>query len=264
MHNSSSAFPSQFDVPPDLSIYRNRPAEIERVADLMRLIPAGMDNALDIGARDGHISKAIAQKTASVFALDLDCPQFSHPGVTCVQGDATALQFSAKSFDLVFCAEVLEHIPSPALEAACSELARVAKKFVLIGVPYKQDIRQGKTTCYSCGKINPPWAHVNSFDEVRLAALFPSMKIVAVSFVGTATPGTNALASTLMNYAGNPFGTYIQDEGCICCGKKLIDPPPRSTRQKIATKAAVWLNKAQAAFHKPRGNWIHVLFAVHS
>jgi hypothetical protein len=265
MQNPSPASANQTSLPPDhLLSYRNQPAEIARVADLMRLIPAGLNNALDIGARDGHISKAIAGKIACVTALDLECPQFTHPGVVCVQGDATALQFSAKSFDLVFCAEVLEHIPSPALEAACAELARVANKYVLIGVPYKQDIRQAKTTCYSCGKINPPWAHVNSFDEARLAALFPSMKIAATSFVGTAAPGTNALSSALMTYAGNPFGTYVQDEGCVFCGKKLIEPPPRSTGQKIASKAAVWLNKAQAAFHKPRGNWIHVLFARQS
>lgn len=245
-----------------LSTYRNRPREIERVADLMRLIPSGLHSALDIGARDGHISREIAKKVLAVTALDLDRPRFSHPAIVCVKGDATSLQYGAGSFDLVFCAEVLEHIPSPALEAACLELARVARQYVLVGVPYKQDIRQGKTSCYSCGAINPPWAHVNSFDEGRLARLFPSMKMVATSFVGTAGPGTNAASSALMSYAGNPFGTYVQEEHCTSCGNKLLAPPPRSAAQKIATKVAVWLDGAQAAFHRPHGNWIHVLFAV--
>lgn len=264
MHNSSFAPSIPRNVATDLSSYRDKPAEIERVANLMQLIPSGLNNALDIGARDGHISKEIAKQVLAVTALDLVRPQFTHPAIDCVQGDATSLQFGARSFDLVFCAEVLEHIPSPALEAACLELARVARKYVLVGVPYKQDIRQSKTTCYTCGTINPPWAHVNSFDEERLTRLFPSMKIAATSFVGTAGAGTNALSSALMTYSGNPYGTYVQEEGCICCGNELIDPPLRSTRQKIATKLAVWLDGAQAALHKPRGNWIHVLFAVES
>jgi hypothetical protein len=246
--------------PDYLSDYRKQPAEVARVADLMGLIPSGLSNGLDIGAREGHISREILKKVDSVTALDLEKPQFSCPGIVCVKGDATALQFADKSFDLVFCAEVLEHIPRPALESACVELARVANKYVLVGVPYKQDIREAKTTCYSCGTINPPWAHVNSFDEHALAALFPSMKIVATSFVGAGTPRTNALSSALMTYAGNPYGTYIQQEGCTACGRRLIFPPPRSFTQKVATKAAVWLNRAQSTFYRRRGNWIHVLF----
>ena len=183
----------------DLTAYRNSPAEIARVDDLMRLIPSGLHTALDIGARDGHISKAIAQKVAKVTALDLECPQFSCPGVTTVKGDATSLNFPDKSIDLVFCAEVLEHLPGKALHLACAEMARVASSYVLVGVPYKQDLRQGKTTCCLCGATNPPWGHVNSFDEARLAALFPTLKMTAVSYVGTGAPGTNALSSKLMD-----------------------------------------------------------------
>ncbi len=246
---------------PYMAIYRNRPEEIARVQDLMRLIPPAISSALDIGARDGHISIAIAEQVAQVTALDLEMPNFSSPRVTCVQGDATALTFADSSIDLVFCAEVLEHIPSPGLEAACNELARVAKKYVLIGVPYMQDIRDAKTTCAACKRTNPPWAHVNSFDEQRIRKLFPSLRIDEISFVGIGSPGTNWLSSALMTFAGNPFGTYVQQEPCVHCGAKLRAPVHRSTIQRIATKAAVWIAAAQPLIHKKRGNWIHVRLA---
>jgi hypothetical protein len=245
----------------DLDEYRNKPAETERIADLMRLLPDGLENAIDIGARDGYISRAISERVPAVTALDLAPLDFDYPGVTCVQGDATALKFDSQTFDLVFCAEVLEHIPSPALEIACAELARVARKYVLIGVPYKQDIRDAKTTCYTCGGINPPWAHVNSFDESRLAALFPTLRIAAISHVGIGTHGTNSLSAALTTFAGNPFGTYVQDEPCIHCNSKLILPPTRTFAQKIATKAAVCINRVQSLIRKPQHNWIHVLFS---
>jgi hypothetical protein len=240
--------------------YRSTPAERARVADLMRLLPAGLATAIDIGARDGFISKAVAQHVASVTALDLQCPVVTHSGVTCVEGDATALQFAAGSFDIVVCAEVIEHIPSPALEAACQELGRVAGKYVLIGVPYKQDIRDAQSTCYSCGGVNPPWAHVNTFDEARLAQLFPSLKIKDVSFIGQGEPGTNAVSAALLTFAGNPYGTYVQEEPCLHCNAKLKPPPPRTLAQKIATKVAFLLRALVNKFRKPHANWIHVLF----
>ena len=240
--------------------YRTSPAEVARVADLMRLLPAGLSTALDIGARDGFLSKTLAQQGMHVTALDLECPVVTHPRVSCVKGDATALQFGARSFDLVFCAEVIEHIPAPALQAACKEMARVADRFVLIGVPYKQDIRHGQTTCSSCGGINPPWAHVNTFDEARLAGLFPSLKVISVSFVGQAEAGTNAASAALMTFAGNPYGTYVQDEPCVHCNARLLPQATRTLPQKIATKAALSLRGLLARFHRPHGNWIHVLF----
>jgi hypothetical protein len=70
------------------------------------------------------------------------------------------LGFADDFFDFVLCAEVLEHIPTASLSRACSELGRVSKHYVLIGVPYRQDIRVGRTTCWSCRKKNPPWGHI--------------------------------------------------------------------------------------------------------
>lgn len=261
MHTSSSSLYDTGLQPTDkMLVYRNRPAEIARVSDLMALVPNNLESALDIGARDGHLSRLIVQKVAAVTALDLECPRFSCEGVSCVQGNATNLQFANQTFDLVFCAEVLEHIPGEALEIACAEMARVARKYVLIGVPYKQDLRQGKTTCYSCGTINPPWGHVNSFDEKRLADLFPTLQLETVSFVGSGGVATNRISAALMTYAGNPYGTYVQEEGCVHCGHKLVAPPRRSISQKVATKLAVWLDRWQIGKRQPRGNWIHVLF----
>lgn len=240
--------------------YRSTPAETARVADLMRLLPGGLSTALDIGARDGFLSRALAQRGLRVTALDLERPVITEPGVTCVQGDATALQFGADSFDLVFCAEVIEHIPEPALQAACTEMARVAGRFVLIGVPYKQDLRHGRTTCAGCGGINPPWAHVNAFDEARLVGLFPSLTVVSISFVGEGEAGTNAASAALLNFAGNPYGTYVQHEPCIHCNARLLPPAARTFAQKVATKAALSLRALLAPLQRPHGNWIHILF----
>ena len=247
----------------DLTQYRDGDIERKRTEDLVRLFRVNSNisqNALDVGARDGHFSRLLEECFRDVTALDLEKPSISHKNIFCVQGDITSLDFNDNSFDLVFCAEVLEHIPSHLLEKACFELSRVCKEFLLIGVPYKQDIRVGRTTCYSCGKKNPPWGHVNNFDRRRLTDLFPSLNAVEVSFIGETDVRTNIVSTFLMDLAGNPYGTYTQEEACIRCGKKLKSPPEGNLLQKISARVGSYLASIQKPILKAHPNWIHVLF----
>ncbi len=191
-----------------LEQYRQSEREQARSADLLRLLPRGRKSVLDIGARDGYFSQLLTEHFEEVTALDLEKPAFEYPRVTTVAGDITKLQFPDSSFDCVFCAEVLEHIP--ALEQACRELARVARHEVVIGVPFRQDTRCGRTTCRQCGKSNPPWGHVNNFDEQKLRKLFPELAVRATSFVGSNNEVTNPVSTMLMEMAGNPCALMIR------------------------------------------------------
>lgn len=244
----------------DLTDYHNSINEISRVRDLMQLLPlSAKESALDIGARDGFISKQLTNHFAAVTALDLEIPSIEHNRIHCVKGDITKLDFPDATFDLIFCAEVLEHIPPTLLETACRELTRVSKKYILIGVPYRQDIRVGRTTCRACDQINPPWGHVNQFDERRLAELFPELVVEKSSFVGENNEHTNSFSCTLMDLSGNPYGTYSQEESCIHCGATLIAPADRRFWQKVLTKLAFTGMKAQRMLTKTHPNWIHLL-----
>ncbi|MBT0963073.1 class I SAM-dependent methyltransferase [Denitromonas iodatirespirans] len=244
----------------DLDTYRASEAERLRTDDLLSLMPAGGDTALDVGARDGHFSRLMAERFGQVTALDLSRPDIDHPKVVCVAGNVTALDYPDRHFDLVFCAEVLEHIPSPGLEQACAELARVCRKHLLIGVPFDQDIRVGRTTCSHCGGRNPPWGHVNRFDEARLTGLFPDLRLVQRSLVGSNRERTNALSAWLMDRAGNPYGTYSQDEPCLHCARPVGAPAARSFGQKLLTRAAFIGQRLQRPFVRTRANWIHLRF----
>lgn len=75
--------------------------------------------ALDIGCRDGYWTKKLEQKGYKVTALDLDPlyqPAIKH---NIEQG----LPFPEKSFDVVWCTEVIEHLYKP--EFALQEIDRV-------------------------------------------------------------------------------------------------------------------------------------------
>jgi SAM-dependent methyltransferase len=241
-----------------LAGYRNSPAEIARTRDLLAMVPKNLSTVLDVGARDGHFSRLLTEHFESVTALDLTMPQFDFERVRPVQGDVTKLQFPDNSFDVVFCTEVLEHIPS--LEKACSEISRVAGHALVIGVPYKQDTRLDRTTCNHCGRTNPPWGHLNTFDEHKLSRLFSDCRVIRTSFVGTTNDQTNALSTWLMDLAGNPWGVYDQDEPCVHCFKQMSPPTSPSFAQKLSAAMALRLNRLQARFNPTHPNWIHMLF----
>jgi SAM-dependent methyltransferase len=236
----------------------NTKLELERTADLMRLVPKGYRTVLDAGTRDGYYSIRLTEYFESVTALDLTRPQIDCDRVTCVAGDLTRLSYPDKSFDFVFCSEVLEHIPN--LEKAVSEIKRVARHAILIGVPYKQDIRVGRVTCARCGKVSPPWGHVNTFDENRLRTLFQPFRAVTQSLVGTDHERSSALATWLTDLGRNPYGIYGPEQRCLHCNSSLDIQPQRSFAHKVFSAAGVRLMKAHSAMMEPHANWIHMLF----
>ena len=244
----------------DLITYRSSEREQERIADLLDLIPKSGNCVLDVGARDGYLSRLLAERFNHVVALDLEKPAIVHPRIEPVKGNAAALAFEDDWFDTVVCTEVLEHIPVHLLDRACHEIGRVANRAVIIGVPYKQDIRYGRTTCRICGKANPPWGHVSAFEESRLQELFHNLSLMRLSYVGTSHEVTNAFSAALLDFAGNPYGTYEQDELCIHCGNKMPPPTKRNALQRVATRAAYLLNSAQRRFTSVRASWIHARF----
>lgn len=223
------------------------------------MMPAAR-SVLEIGARDSYITRLLAETFEQVVSLDLDRPEPVSPNVVCVKGDVRALQWGANQFDLVLCSEVLEHVPSVDLEHACSELARVAKRSVLIGVPFEQDLRVARTRCARCGAINPPYGHVNRFTRRRLDRLFPSMWAVAEEEIGWTRERTNAVSSALMQLAGHPWGTYDQDEPCVSCGG-AIGPPPRASIPARAMASLAWrIDALERALSRTRPKWLHVLY----
>jgi len=245
----------------ELKDYRKSELDRARIADLLDLSQCEGDSAIDVGTRDDHLACLLADRFASVTALDLEMPLVPDARVACAAGDVRRLRMPDNAFDLVICAEVLEHIPPADLSSACNELARITRRHLLIGVPYRQDTRLARTTCSACGECNPPWGHVNRFDEHRLRQLFTGLDVARETFVGRTDASTNFVASFLMNLAGNPYGTYGQDEPCTSCGAALREAPPRAAHQKALTRIAFWASAMTTPFARHRPNWIHVLFS---
>lgn len=83
------------------------------------------------------------------------------------------LPFNNSEFEIVSCQEVIEHLPSDIYINSIKELGRVASKYVLISVPYNENLQDHLTQCPYCfTKFNPEY-HMRSFTKNNLEQLQP-------------------------------------------------------------------------------------------
>lgn len=88
-------------------------------------------NILEIGAGNKTVSNYLKNQGLKVIVLDMD--EELKPDIV---GDVLKMPFEDNSFDVVLCAEVLEHLPFEKFEKGLAELKRVTKKYVVLSLPH--------------------------------------------------------------------------------------------------------------------------------
>jgi 2-polyprenyl-3-methyl-5-hydroxy-6-metoxy-1,4-benzoquinol methylase len=105
---------------------------------------AAPESVLDIGCGEGVLTEQWAQRLGSgrVVGTDLDDPKLEaewaarrRPNLQFQVMPVESLSFADDEFDLVAATEVLEHVDHP--EAAVAEMARVARRWLLVSVPHE-------------------------------------------------------------------------------------------------------------------------------
>lgn len=86
---------------------------------------------LEVGVGNGIVAHAIEKIGITVDTLDID-PEL-HPTIL---GSVMQIPCADQSYDVVLCAEVLEHLPWGDFSKALSELRRVTKKHVIMTLPH--------------------------------------------------------------------------------------------------------------------------------
>jgi 2-polyprenyl-3-methyl-5-hydroxy-6-metoxy-1,4-benzoquinol methylase len=103
---------------------------------------AAPESVLDVGCGEGVLTCEWAERLdgGRIVGIDLDDPKLraewerrARPNLEFRVEEATSLSFDDDEFDTATAIEVLEHVPDP--EATLAEMARVARRHLLVSVP---------------------------------------------------------------------------------------------------------------------------------
>jgi ubiquinone/menaquinone biosynthesis C-methylase UbiE len=151
------------------------PAELDRVALARYLLryAKGISSALDMGCGEGYLCSLYQEwGIARVVGVDgssnrLEFGRKRFPNVSFIYTNILESSVEDDSFDLVSAVEVIEHIEK--CEIAVREMARIARKYILITVPNEGPIVH--TVCPKCFHRFEPAGHVHSFGVATLREL---------------------------------------------------------------------------------------------
>ena len=111
------------------------------IAEVVALSP---QTFLDAGCGEGFVARRIidalpdiALTGCDVSGVALEIAASTNPEARFVAGSVADLPFPSRSFDVVGCFEVLEHLPGDLPRQALAELARVARQAVVLSVPHE-------------------------------------------------------------------------------------------------------------------------------
>jgi SAM-dependent methyltransferase len=166
-------------------------SEQARIKATVGLVPPETRTLLDVGCGRGDLLHAIDVP----FSVGTD---LARRGIRFVRRPATvssmlSLPFPDRSFDVVLCAETLEHLDPADLVRATAELRRIARKSLVVTVPYQEDLLAWSTKCPRCGAVFHLYGHRNVFTPERLKGLFPGASNYALQGVWSVRPMSRAL-----------------------------------------------------------------------
>ncbi len=201
--------------------------EKNRITYTVAAIPDDCRRVLDVGCGDGRLSHEVKQKLdCFLVALDLSTVALARLTVPKCCGSAGQLPFADRSFDMVMATEILEHLPIALYPLVLSELARVARRYLLITVPNSENLEEHMAVCPACGARFHAWGHLRSYTNTQLKSLFRGFILARSSTFGADVEIYNRLLLFFRSKVAR--GCYWEDRTtCYFCHSS-DRPVPRS------------------------------------
>lgn len=162
------------------------PDQVIRLNEIKRTIPNDVQTILDVGCGNGFFLNSIKgdPKYKRLVGLDLSDEALKHVKTQKVKGNIANLPFRNKSFDLVTCLEVLEHIPEKFFQKALQELQRVSKKYIIVTVPNCENLMQSSIKCQKCHHWFHIDLHLRIFNRKCIKKLFQEFELKMLKEIG--------------------------------------------------------------------------------
>ena len=186
-----------------------------RVEQTLGLIPADVHSVLDLGCGDGTVSNTLVDRGMDLVGTDISPTALQYFRGSAVMASVAHLPLPDKSFDLVLCAETLEHLPAGPFEETLNEIERIARRYVIITTPNNEYLPARFARCEQCRTVYHVDLHTRSMDQAAHAGLF--REFVPIKTIDIARWRHNP---TLISIEHSLLGVYAFQRGSPCprCG----------------------------------------------
>ncbi len=229
--------------------------EMKRMEKVVEQIPTEATTILDVGAGHGVflelLEKSKAIKGVGIEITDSKVDYATGKGIDVRKGSADKLEFPDNSFDAVVCMEVIEHLPFEVYEKTLRELQRVAKKYVIISVPYQEERRFVK--CPYCKSSSNPSLHMRSYTDNDMKTLFEEFSLLSLTGEGKTISYPRLLNSLKQLIPTEPSTFFL----CPVCGyTKNEKSKITASRPNSLGQASPWYKRViRALFAGEKSRW---------
>jgi SAM-dependent methyltransferase len=159
----------------------------QRMQETAAALPAGITTLLDAGCGFGHFLR-IVRDTRGIAGTGVEITgekvEYARRALAVDARVASidALPFPAGAFDAVCALEVIEHLPFRQYDKSRDELARVARRWIMVSVPWRE--RRRNVECPACGCAFNHNYHLRSFHDADFLSLFPGFALRSLAGLG--------------------------------------------------------------------------------
>ena len=143
------------------------PANKLRIKFTSDYIPSDVTSLADIGCGNGIFVNylKVNKSNLDILAVDRSIAALKFVQTNKIHGDINDIPLNDMSYDCISCLEVIEHLPVAVYKGALKELARISKKYLIISVPYNENLEAEHTQCPSCKAIFNKDLHMRSYND---------------------------------------------------------------------------------------------------
>ena len=200
--------------------------EEKRLQKTRALVPEDAFSIVDIGCGDGTLINQLKKNV--VVGVDFSRTALKKVRTLKVLTNVSHLPFRDHSFDCVICTGLLEHLDNGVHKNAIMEIQRVSSKYLLVGVPFNENLLEALCRCPNCGNKFHAYLHKRRYDVRSIKEYFAGFKLLKLLLFN----GHSYYNSVLLKIRQDICGSYSYNPKAICprCGYSFSSgEPPKLT-----------------------------------
>lgn len=159
-------------------------ADADRFAATIALLPPVPATVLDVGCGTGVLADVLAELGYAAWGIDTDETAMAQMVQRHQVASVDSIPAPDSSTDVVVANEVLEHLSVNVYSDSIREMARVARRSIIVTVPNAESLESATTRCPECSCVFSVHGHVRRFDKRYMPMLIPGFALDHLTTVG--------------------------------------------------------------------------------